>query len=180
VKGCFVKGLSTSPISPQVIVELPDPRYTCTLGNLGVKDMSVLLNPYLNFEAGKTREAMEFYKSVFGGDLTVTTFADQMGDQAQPGEENNVMHSTLATPNGLTLMAADSTGFMEYKAGTNINLSLGGDDQELLSGYFHKLAEGGNVMQPLEAAPWGDTFGMCIDKYGIQWLVNIAPSKSDS
>ena len=86
------------------------------------------------------------------------------------------MHAMLVTPNGLTLMAADTPNGMDYNPGNNISVSLSGqsEDEAELRGYWDKLADGGTVTMPLESAPWGDTFGMCVDKFGIAWLVNIA------
>lgn len=134
--------------------------------------MPVSLNPYLNFR-DNTREAMEFYHSVFGGKLDMQTFKD-LGASQDPSEDNLVMHSQLEGDNGLVFMAADTPSRMEYKPGTNFSMSLSGSDEAVLRGYFEKLAEGGTVTMPLEKAMWGDTFGMCTDKFGIGWLVNIA------
>lgn len=130
------------------------------------------LNPYLNFN-GNTREVMEFYRSVFGGTLTVSTFKDY-GASQDPADDNRIMHSMLTADNGITLMAADIMRHMELRPGNAIAMSLSGDNHEELSAYFEKLADGGAVQQPLLAAPWGDTFGSLTDKYGVEWLVNIA------
>jgi len=67
---------------------------------------------------------------------------------------------------------------MEYKAGTNYSMSLSGDNEAELKGYFEKLSAGGNVTMPLEKAPWGDAFGMLTDKFGVSWLVNITGQKA--
>src|SRR3990172_4308909 len=123
------------------------------------------LNPYINFK-DNTRQAMEFYKSVFGGDLRMNTFKEFNASQ-DPSEDNKIMHAELNTNNGIRFMAADTPNRMEYTPGTNINLSLSGDDEGELSGHFQKLSAGGQVTQPLEKAPWGDMFGMCTDKFGI-------------
>ncbi len=136
--------------------------------------MAVQLNPYLSFK-DNAREAMEFYKSVFGGELDLRTFKDLHAAQ-DPSEENLIMHSVLEAPGGLTFMASDTPKRMEYKPGNTFNMSLSGDDEALLSGYFEKLSAGGTVTMPLEKAVWGDTFGMCVDKFGVQWLVNISGS----
>ena len=137
--------------------------------------MAVKCNPYINF-TDNTKQAMEFYKSVFGGDLMMTTFKD--GGMSQgPADENLVMHSQLDAPNNVTLMASDTPPGWDFKPGTNLSISLSGDDDKALRGYWDKLSSGGNVTMPLEAAPWGDTFGMCTDKFGIQWLVNISGAK---
>ncbi|MEQ1736286.1 MAG: VOC family protein [Rhodoglobus sp.] len=136
--------------------------------------MTAILNPYLNFP-GNAREAIEFYHSVFGGDLDVMTFADN-GDP-YPGEGDKIMHSQIDTPSGFTLMASDVTSAHSYTAGeNNFSVSLSGakgDDKEL-RGYWDKLSAGANVTQALETAPWGATFGILIDKFGVMWLLNIS------
>jgi PhnB protein len=134
--------------------------------------MPTKLNPYLNFR-DNTREAMEFYKTVFGGKLHLSTFKE-LGASQDPSEADKIMHSVLEADNGITFMAADTPNHMEYKPGTTFNMSLSGDDEAELRGYFEKLAADGSVAMPLEKAPWGDTFGMVVDKYGVQWLVNIS------
>lgn len=134
--------------------------------------MTVRLNPYLNFR-DQTRAAMEFYRSVFGGELTMNTFAD-LGVGAGPGEDTKIMHSQLESPNGLVLMAADVPNSMEHSVGTAHAISLSGDDDATLRGYWDGLCAGGTIVEPLELAPWGDAFGTVIDTYGIMWLVNIS------
>jgi PhnB protein len=132
------------------------------------------LNPYLNFR-GTAREAMEFYSTVFGGDLTVSTFADY-NMPVDPSEADKVMHAQLTTPSGYRIMGADTPSYMEFSPGVNsFSVSLNGPiaDHAELSGYFAALAEGGEISQPLVEAPWGDSFGMVVDKFGVSWLVNI-------
>lgn len=136
--------------------------------------MAISLNPYLNFRDG-TRDVMAFYASVFGGELTSSTFADSGGMGLDESEQGKVMHSQLVTDNGLTLMAADVPSTMG-EPGPNGSISLSGDDEPTLRGYWEKLSEGGTVTVPLEKAPWGDTFGMCTDRFGVDWLVNILGS----
>lgn len=138
--------------------------------------MATKLNPYLNFR-DNAREAMEFYKSVFGGKLTLGTFKEFNASQ-DPSEDNKIMHAELETDNGITLMGADTPNSMEYRPGANGNISLSGEDYPELKTCFEKLSNGGTVTMPLESAPWGDTFGMCTDKYGVSWLVNIAKQKA--
>jgi len=133
--------------------------------------MAVRLNPYLNFR-DNAREVMEFYRSVFGGELTVSTFADFQASE-DPAEKDKVMHSMLEAENGLVLMAADTPNAMEYAPPAGMAISLSGDDEGKLRGYWDKLSAGGNVTMPLEKAPWGDTFGMCVDRFGTSWMVNI-------
>lgn len=137
---------------------------------------SVRLNPYLNF-ATTARDAMEFYKSVFGGTLTLSTFADG-GMPHEPAQGNLVMHAMLEGDHGVVLMASDAPPGMPLSNGSTMSVSLSGDDDAALSGYWDKLASGGTVTMPFAMAPWGDKFGMCTDKFGIAWLVNVAGKKS--
>ncbi|HEX2193946.1 MAG TPA: VOC family protein [Candidatus Limnocylindria bacterium] len=135
--------------------------------------MPARLNPYLSFQ-GNAREAMEFYRDVLGGELTVTTFAEG-GLPHGPDEGDKVMHAQLETPTGFTLMASDAVSTAPAPPSSGVQVSLSGDrdaDAEL-SGYFDKLAAKGQVVEPLEEAPWGDKFGMVADPYGVLWLVNI-------
>jgi PhnB protein len=138
--------------------------------------MKAKLNPYLNFK-DTTRQAMEFYKSIFGGDLRLSTFKEYNAS-SDPSEDAKIMHSELNTGNGIDFMAADTPNRMEYHPGSNFNMSLTGDDEAELTAYFAKLSAGGMVTQPLEKAIWGDSFGMCTDKFGINWFVNITAKKS--
>ena len=137
--------------------------------------MQSKLNPYISFD-GNAREAMEFYQSVFGGKLDVSTFKDFQAP-VDAADENLVMHSVLETDTGLVLMGADTPEKMRYQEGARISLSLNGEDEAELKGYFEKLSAGGTVTQPLEKAVWGDWFGMCVDKYGLNWFVNITGEK---
>ena len=137
--------------------------------------MSSRLNPYIGFK-DTAREALEFYKEVFGGELTVSTFGD-FGQADQPGAEG-VMHGQLETPQGFTLMASDTPPGMEYREGSRISVSLSGDDSQELHGFWDKLSQGGSVSVPMDKQPWGDEFGMCTDRYGIDWMANIAGAAS--
>jgi PhnB protein len=136
--------------------------------------MSVILNPYINFD-GNAREAIEFYRSVFGGDVNVMTFSDMPGVPTDPAEADKVMHGMLTAENGIVLMVADVPKGMDHEP-FNGSISLSGDDEGTLRGYWDKLVAGGEVGEPLVKAPWGDTFGMCVDRFGVHWMVNIAGS----
>src|SRR5688500_16640538 len=109
---------------------------------------------------------MEFYRGVFGGDLTLSTFGE--AGAAAPGDEDKIMHAQLETPAGHILMASDAPAGMPRDEGSSISISLSGDDGDELRGYFTKLSEGGSVAVPLEKQMWGDEFGMCVDRFGIQ------------
>ncbi|MGH8945698.1 MAG: VOC family protein [Acidimicrobiia bacterium] len=134
--------------------------------------MTTRLNPYLSFR-DDAREAMEFYRSVFGGDLDLNTFEEFQASE-DPAEKDKIMHGMLETPEGMVLMGADTPNSMEYVPNAGTAMSLSGDDDSKLRGYWEKLSADGNVMMPLEQAPWGDHFGMCTDKFGVSWMVNIA------
>jgi PhnB protein len=129
------------------------------------------LNPYLSFKSN-ARQAMEFYKSVFGGELTVSTFGDFGSPDA--GEKDLVMHAQLEAPNGFTLMGSDTPPRMDFSKPAGMTVSLSGDDEAALKGYWDKLSDGGTIAQPLMKAPWGDSFGMLTDKFGTPWMVNIS------
>ncbi len=133
--------------------------------------MASRLNPYLNFN-GNARQALEFYRGVFGGELTLSTFAD-FGAQDSP-DADRIMHGQLETDAGYTLMAADVTSDMEYQGITGISVSLSGDDGDILHVYWEQLSASGATTMPLQKQVWGDEFGMCTDQFGVSWLVNIS------
>jgi PhnB protein len=138
--------------------------------------MSTTLNPYLGFR-DTARQAMEFYQSVFGGELTLSTFAEFQASE-DPSEQGKIMHGMLVTDSGLTLMASDTPNSMGYTPGDNYSVSLSGDDEAELRRFWDGLSAEGTVTMPLEPSPWGDIFGMCADKFGVSWLVNISTAGS--
>jgi PhnB protein len=140
--------------------------------------MASRLNPYITLD-GKAREALEFYRDVLGGELTLSTFAENgMGDD--PTFADQIMHGQLETPSGYTLMVSDSPPGAPAQQNSGIQISLSGDTSadEELSGYYDKLAAAGSVVEPLVTAPWGDKFGMVTDQFGVLWMVNIAGNQA--
>ncbi len=133
--------------------------------------MSSRLNPYFNF-TDTARDALTFYQEVFGGDLTLTSFAEF--GQADAAVADLIMHGMLTTPSGYTLMASDTPPGMTLGSGSSITVSLSGDDVDELTGYWERLSAEGSVEMALERQMWGDVFGMCTDRFGIAWMVNIA------
>ena len=133
--------------------------------------MTTKLNPYLSFK-DNARQAMEFYHTVFGGKLDIRTFKEFQASQ-DPSEDDRVMHAQIDTDNGMTIMASDTPDRMEFKPAGGFSISLSGENERELRGYWDKLVKGGTVTMPLEKAPWGDTFGMCVDQFGVSWLVNV-------
>ncbi len=134
------------------------------------------LNPYLHFK-DNTREAMNFYKSIFGGELTMSTFREGMNDNGPAAD--NIMHAQLTIGPEMTLMGSDTPPGMEINPGSSVGMSLSGEasDEEKLKGYWEGLSNGANITVPLASSPWGDTFGMLTDKFGMEWMVNIAGKK---
>src|SRR5262245_48683126 len=125
--------------------------------------MTLRLNPYLRFR-DDARDAMTFYQSVLGGELAISTFGE-FGASEDPAGEDKVMHAQLETPDGLVLMASDTPPPMEYSPQAGVSVSLSGDDEAVLRGYWERLSEGGTVFVPFAQAPWGATFGMCVDRF---------------
>lgn len=137
--------------------------------------MNSKLNPYINFN-GNAKEAMEFYNSFLNGKLSMTTFKEG-GAPPESSEEDQIMHAIIEVENGITLMASDTPKGWVYNPGTNISISLSGNSETELQGYWDKLSVEAKIDQPLSKAPWGDIFGMLTDKFGIKWLINISSQK---
>jgi PhnB protein len=132
--------------------------------------MTSRLNPYLTFD-GNAREAMEFYHSVFGGQLQINTFGEF--GSSDPAIADKVMHAMLTTDRGYVLMASDTAPGMSYNPGDTITCSLSGDPGEGLEEAWEKLSDGGTVTMPFEKQMWGDLYGMCVDRFGIPWMVDV-------
>jgi len=137
--------------------------------------MVARLNPYLHFP-GTAREALTFYHSVLGGELATTTFAAG-GMSQSPQDDEKLMHGQLDAENGMTLMAADIPSDWPSGPISGVSISLSGEDAEALTRYWNGLTEGATIDQPLVASPWGDTFGMLTDRFGVAWMVNITAPK---
>jgi PhnB protein len=132
--------------------------------------MASRLNPYIQFK-DNARQALEFYKGVFGGSLIANTFGE-FGQPDSP-DADKIMHGQLESDSGFTLMASDTPAGMQQNPGGNITISLSGDDADELRGYWEQLSASGTVTMPLEKQMWGDEFGMCVDQFGVPWMVNI-------
>lgn len=136
--------------------------------------MSNTLNPYLTF-IGKARSAMEFYATVFGGELTLQTFKEMQAAQS-PEQEELIMHGELITKDEMTLNASDDPE--SENESKNVSIVVRGEDEVRLSEYFNKLSEGGVTVVPMSRQAWGDMFGMCTDKFGVRWLINVTKPKA--
>ena len=133
------------------------------------------LNPYISFQRD-ARQAMEFYRSVFGGDLQLDTFSSYEGMVQDPSDNDLIMHGQLTTPDGFVLMPADTPSGMEYRRPTGISVSVSGDDEAKLERFWNALADGGSVVMPFDVPPWGGRFGMLRDRFGIDWMVAYSPA----
>ncbi len=128
----------------------------------------VTLNPYIFFQ-GNCREAMEFYKNIFGGELTIQTYEEVPGDT--PAEmKGKIMHAALMGGE-VDLMASDTPQASAKAA--KVSLSLNGYEADKLTNIFNRLSENVEVQYPLKKEFWGDTFGSVTDQYGVEWMVNI-------
>ena len=136
------------------------------------------LNPYLNF-AGNCEEAFNFYKSIFGGEFPyVGRFRDmppQEGMEIPDNFKDKIMHISLPISKETTLMGSDTGGDWapNLRVGNNISLSISTDSKAEADRIFNALSEGGKITMPIESTFWGDYFGMCLDKYGINWMVGF-------
>lgn len=133
------------------------------------------LNPYISFD-GKAREALEFYHSVLGGEISMDTFAGAGFMPVEPGQEELIMHGQVTTDDGLVLMASDTPAGMTYtapSAGVTIAHTGAAAEKDVLTDRFARLSEGGTVQMPLEKAPWGAYFGSFTDRFGVSWMFNI-------
>ena len=135
--------------------------------------MTTRLNPYLIWR-GQAADAMAFYQSVLGGELTTSTFAEYGGMGVPEEEQGQIMHSQLIVSDGIALMGADAPSTHPDNSG-NGHISLSGEDVDTIRGWFEALSEGGTVDIPFEQAPWGDHFGQVKDQFGVNWLLNAGP-----
>ncbi|HEY5442820.1 MAG TPA: VOC family protein [Candidatus Saccharimonadales bacterium] len=135
----------------------------------------ITLDVYLYFK-GNCREAMEFYKDIFGGELTVQTYGDVKAANEENGA-NNIMHARLEGGD-IKLMASDTAKASPVAA--KVSLALGGSDEPRLREIFGKLSKGGKVFMELKKEFWGDIFGSVTDKYGVDWMVNITAGEAAS
>jgi PhnB protein len=128
------------------------------------------INPYLNFD-GNTREAMEFYARVLGGQLEIQSFGD-VGMADKPELKDQTMHAFLKTGD-IVIMASDSMPGMELVAGNNVWININCESDEEIERLFKAMGEGGKVVMPLADQFWGAKFGMLNDRYGMHWMFNF-------
>jgi PhnB protein len=139
----------------------------------------VKVSVYLNF-AGNTEKAFEFYRSVFGGELSLVRFKDMPmeGVTIPAQDENKLMHVSLPIGDDAMLMATDTLESMgqQLVQGNNVYISLHPDSREEADRIFNALSEGGDVEMPMGDQAWGDYYGSFKDKFGVKWMINHHPS----
>ncbi|WP_396641133.1 VOC family protein [Microbacterium sp.] len=124
------------------------------------------LVPYLKFD-GRAREALTFYRDVFGGEIEIHTYADLGNEQGLP---DGVAHGILTGP--VALFASDVAGDeASFDTAGLMFALLGTADPATLEAWFAALAEGGTVSDPLQERPWGAHDGQATDRFGVPWLI---------
>jgi PhnB protein len=136
--------------------------------------MPAALHPYLNFD-GNAREAFEFYGEALGATPQFSTFGEFQAVPADSPDADKIMHGSLEVTDLIRLYVSDVVeGMGGYSRGTNVTLSLMGDDEAVLRSAYEKLSVGGEITMPLEKQMWGDVYGAFTDRFGIVWQVNIS------
>lgn len=136
------------------------------------------INPYLTF-LGNCEEAFNHYKSVFGGEFTyVGRFSEMPQEEGKtmPEEDKNkIMHISLPIGGGTSLMGSDTGGewATHTVVGNNISISITADSKEQADKLYSGLSDGGQASMPMNKTFWGDYFGMCTDKFGINWMISF-------
>ncbi|MFN8430263.1 MAG: VOC family protein [Spirosomataceae bacterium] len=139
-----------------------------------------LINPHINFN-GNAEEAFNFYKSVFGGEFSkITRFKDIASEDfpVPAHEAEKIMH--IALPIGPTFLMGNDVPEIMGKTNENENrskISISAESKEEAERLYNGLSAGGQIEMPLEESPWGSSFAMFRDKYGIEWMVEFEPEK---
>lgn len=132
------------------------------------------LNPYLSFRT-EARQAMEFCQSVLGGDLEINVFGEFPDMVQNPDQKDLVMHAQLTTSDGLVLMGSDTPDGMPFEPPQGFSVSLSGNTQEKTQAVWDALSDGAAITMPLDTPPWGGTFGMLVDRFGVPWMLHGDP-----
>lgn len=138
--------------------------------------MATDLSSYINF-GGKAREALEFYQTIFGGELSLERYGDY-GISEDPAEADKIIYGVLHSPDGFVMRGTDNARSCGAPAAhEGWALCLNGDNRELLTRCWKALADTATIIEPMTTAAWGDSNGVLKDRFGITWIVNIGTSK---
>lgn len=134
--------------------------------------MAIKTVAHLNFR-GEARAALNFYQTVFGGELAIVTHARAYGTK-DPAEVDLVSWGQVVSPEGFAIMAFDVPAAMEWDAGKiPFFVSIRGGDEAELSRYWANLAAGAAVLQPLAGSAWAKLYGMLKDRFGVTWVLDV-------
>ncbi|MBB2947000.1 PhnB protein [Actinoplanes lutulentus] len=123
---------------------------------------------------GTAREALEFYRTVFGGDLVAVTYADAHSVPS-PDEADQIMWGQVTSPEGFQIMAYDVPSSRPWSAGDSpFFVSVRGSDADEITGYWKRLSEGSAVVVELGPAGWAPLYGMVTDRFGVTWVLDVA------
>jgi PhnB protein len=133
------------------------------------------LNPNLFF-AGNAEEVLGHYRAALGGEIEIIRFAGTPAEDFAPPEwKNKVLYGALHSGFG-DVAVMDAPPGREGKAGSNFAISINLDDEDRAAVIFAKLASDGEISMPFETTFFAKKFGMTTDKYGVKWMVNVAPT----
>ncbi|MCC5916404.1 MAG: VOC family protein [Cryomorphaceae bacterium] len=133
--------------------------------------MNQAIQPYLHFN-DNCKEVMQFYQSIFGGELEIMTVSDSPAKEHFPEEvHHHTLHASLSNGD-FGIMASYMCGQGEVVAGNNVQLSLNCKTEEEINTLFRQLSQGGKIMSELKEEFWGGLFGMVVDKYGTRWMLS--------
>ncbi|GAA0924217.1 VOC family protein [Virgisporangium ochraceum] len=135
--------------------------------------MSISTTAHINLR-GTAREALEFYRSVFGGDLVAATYADA-GAAQDPAEADQIIWGQVTSPDGFRIMAFDVPAARPWNPGEHAYyVSVRGTDAGEVTAYWKKLSDGSTVLQDLAPSGWSPLYGMLTDRFGVTWVLDVA------
>lgn len=134
--------------------------------------MSIHTTTHLNFR-GSARAALEFYQSVFGGELVAISYADAHR-VTDPAEADQILFGSVTSDDGFRIMAFDVPSARDYAPGTiPVFVSVRGTYAAEVSAYWEKLADGATIVEPLATSQWSPLYGMLTDRFGVTWVLDV-------
>jgi len=134
--------------------------------------MTITTTTHLNFR-GDARAALEFYQSVFGGQLVALSYADAQRETT-PAEADHVLFGSVTSDEGFRIMAFDVLAGRAYDPGTiPVFVSVRVTDAAAITGYWEKLVDGGTIVEPIGPSQWSPLYGMLTDRFGVTWVLDV-------